>query len=817
LLIRLILSYYHSVHDDLVEDGQSFLRLSWYSDEFEETIIPKKYLYRSNDFPPLKVTGFSNEDALLRKLNENDPAFKNSDRYIIQDIPEEFIGSAVLKYNTRIMKDVLTFYINTPAVIYVAYLAHYPNPLPLEFENTGQTLSLLQIDKNANKNAKKLIAKKSGLLLIYKKKFSMGSVKIHLNKIGLNSKGVPLILFFGFDSSSASMVSCSGDEKNVSLSSSNIFKDCVASSEKENYKCEAAFNGKLRDQEGGMWASNNEGIGAWIIVNFKGLYQLSRFQYKDRKNPAERNSKIELTFSGGETVIYNLKNTDEVHDLKIESIKTTMVKITIRGVYGTINNGGGFNFFGVQCSEGGDDDIIKVNDTEVKVKKIKPLFGKTSDRAIIVNCRESISNSHKFDEVKKNPGSKVTIKCPESCGNSDVPVYGSGIYAKDTTLCKSAFHAKKLPALGGKVIIVFAPGQTNYKGAFSNSIRSEGKAKSSLSLIFEEWKQEEEIILKPGTKVDVANPNGTGWIPMIISSVQEKNQKLKYLKLTKEGENSSPVSMAYPNKNKIHPCGEHLKERDCNGSRKRIKNKKPIKIRFVPKSYQNPGKYLPDTGQVYGEDGKQYGWSKDMTSRIRLRSNPSKPELETLVEFPPSPLSKFCNKPNPETLCEGVSWTAKVGSGRFFVRIFVGDPNSVSRIDLKVNDKFMARNKIIEKNTLEIIEDVIEANKQFITITSECSGDCKLAVSKINAIEIFPYDAYLPKDQEITKEIALNCGNAFKGGRCDTGPNVIHCLLDDAGSSSAKFCNGAQSLIGIPSSYKCKDQVGKFKCVFVRY
>ena len=267
----------------------------------------------------------------------------------------------MLKYNTRILKDQLTFHINTPAVIYVAYLAHYPNPLPLDFENTGLTMSLLQIDKNANKNAKKLIAKKSGLLSIYKKKYSMGSVKIPLNKIGLNSKGIPLILFFGFDSTSITPVACSGDENNVSLSSSRYFRDCVASSEKDNHKCESAFSGKLRDEEGGIWASNNEGVGAWIMLNFKGEFQLNRFQYKNRKNPAERNSKIELMFSNGETQIFNLKNSDEIHELKLETIKTKMVKITIRGVYGTINNGGAFNFFGVECSEGGDDDFINSN------------------------------------------------------------------------------------------------------------------------------------------------------------------------------------------------------------------------------------------------------------------------------------------------------------------------------------------------------------------------------------------------------------------------------------------------------------------------
>jgi len=127
------------------------------------------------------------------------------------------------------------------------------------------------------------------------------------------------------------------------------------------------------------------------------------------------------------------------------------------------------------------------------------------------------------------------------------------------------------------------------------------------------------------------------------------------------------------------------------------------------------------------------------------------------------------------------------------------------------------KNKIIEKNTLEILEDIIEANKQFITITSECSGNCKMAVSKINAIEIFPYDAYVPKEKDNTKEIELKCGSIFKGGRCDTGPNVLHCLFDDPSKPTAKFCSGTQSLIGIPSNYKCKDQVGKYKCINKTY
>ena len=90
--------------------------------------------------------------AIVRKLYENDQAFKNSERYILQDVPFEFHGTSVMKFNSRFDKEVITFHINTPSIIYVAFLAHYPNPLPEDFENTGQKMSLLQLDKVTNRS-----------------------------------------------------------------------------------------------------------------------------------------------------------------------------------------------------------------------------------------------------------------------------------------------------------------------------------------------------------------------------------------------------------------------------------------------------------------------------------------------------------------------------------------------------------------------------------------------------------------------------------------------------------------------------------------
>ena len=87
-----------------------------------------------------------------------------------------------------------------------------------------------------------------------------------------------------------------------------------------------------------------------------------------------------------------------------------------------------------------------------------------------------------------------------------------------------------------------------------------------------------------------------------------------------------------------------------------------------------------------GENNKSYGWSIDMKNNIKQRLNASKPILETLVQFPPPSNSRICNRPNPQTHCEPVTWKVKVGKGKFRLRFYTGDPDKDSRINIKVND-----------------------------------------------------------------------------------------------------------------------------------
>ncbi len=129
------------------------------------------------------------------------------------------------------------------------------------------------------------------------------------------------------------------------------FKQCDQSSySKGNWKCHNGLNGKSNNTEGSMWASKSEGIGAWVSVEFKALYQITKLKFTNRRNPAERNSLIVATFSNGQDFEMKLKNLDEVQKFKIDQpIIVTSVKFKIKGVYGAINNGGSIKVFGTKC------------------------------------------------------------------------------------------------------------------------------------------------------------------------------------------------------------------------------------------------------------------------------------------------------------------------------------------------------------------------------------------------------------------------------------------------------------------------------------
>lgn len=264
-------------------------------------------------------------------------------------------------------------------------------------------------------------------------------------------------MFWGPDTSGATPISCGGKEVIISNYGSKSYKECKSSTNYPASKCQDAFQNKMRDSFGAMWYSSAEGIGAWIQVTFKDLYMVTKFEVQPRANPDERNKVIELEFSDGTKQSFTLINTDKRQTFTIKSVQTQYVTVRIKEVFGTRNNGGAYNFFGIECKNLQNNDDSKEATGELKAagispKKLPPLFKPPKDKVVNLSCRESFSNSKKFLKTKMGLGDYIIVNCFSSCAQSSFSVYGSGKYTKDSVICKAAFHDKKITSVGGQVI-----------------------------------------------------------------------------------------------------------------------------------------------------------------------------------------------------------------------------------------------------------------------------------------------------------------------------------------------------------------------------
>ena len=294
-----------------------------------------------------------------------------------------------------------------------------------------------------------------------------------------------------------------------------------------NTKCEDGLNGKMNDAIGSMWYTKGEGVGGWLQINFKGVYIISKFEVRPRNNPNERNKVIELEFSDGSKQMFTILNNNDIQTFHLQDVETSYVIVKILEVYGTINNGGAFNFYGIECKN------LEIKEKEskeasgllkasgVNPKEIPALFNVDHEEVIGVGCRENLVNSKKFRAVKMSEGNHIVVNCYSSCSLSYNLVYGSGRYTKDSAICKSAFHDRKIPGTGGKVKINFGKGLRSYEGSISNGIMSNSKTYSDVTMMFEQIPKVDDIILAEGSRLDVINPHGNNFVPAVIDEIND--------------------------------------------------------------------------------------------------------------------------------------------------------------------------------------------------------------------------------------------------------------------------------------------------------
>jgi len=130
-------------------------------------------------------------------------------------------------------------------------------------------MSVLKVAKGKPKGPV-VKAKESRPFRIHFKRFKKGEILIPL-KYSPEEPTTRLIIFYGSDPMGKVEKSCGGEESNISDVTGKYYKTCVASSEhpEGKFNCDNGLNGKMEDQPFAMWASNGEGVSAWIKVIFK--------------------------------------------------------------------------------------------------------------------------------------------------------------------------------------------------------------------------------------------------------------------------------------------------------------------------------------------------------------------------------------------------------------------------------------------------------------------------------------------------------------------------------------------------------------------
>jgi len=842
-----------------------FLNVKWRNELTMESKIPCRLLYLDNSTPTISISNFDvcsfgvkacGDGLVLRRLLENDLAFKNSERFIIKDIPREYINLNSIKLNSLTRCSKISFEVNAPIEVFIARIAVFPKPFEDDWENTGLRMSLIELPEAQYGRMK---INKSVVLKIYKKAFQSGKVNIRLNYIGNNLPGTALIIFYRLDMSnplSKSPLSCSGGELWISDPKSKFFEECVTSSSFPGTNCKDGLNGSMDNKPSNTWSSQAEGKDAYMKVSFDSFYLITRLEYKDKKNPLERNSSIKVYLSNGYSQIFHLENTDETVELKFDSPrKANSMTIKIKDTFGTMNNGFSVKVFGYKCIS---INILSNTSTDIsfmfgsKASNLPTLFNFSQKNTLHLDCGDSISNNNNFEDLMHL--SQIEIFCASICKYSLVPVYGTDYYSKDSALCKAAYHSGVLLKGGTKIIALIQKSSTKqFNGSYRKGIQSKSKSWSPLSISFRRYQKQDRIVMALGVKVDYYDEISGIWLPGLIKEIHdvpEQEGKVFYLSISIIGKESLTYEKVfYPDSSKVQPCGEHILNRSCEFSTTHDTDKKVIRIKFAPANavIKKTDAFI-DSGKVFGSDNNPFGWSEDMTERVVVRvsnkatsNNNENYNLSSLVEFPISPKSAICKESSVITskplFCKEVTYIFKSGQGNFEVKLHVGDPLNETRADFRVNNVTFARNKYIGQGDYEVLTKDVSSHGDYLTVYSECMDNCDFQMSRLNMIEISkisddPDLKELPRslnnknilnslsnlpESLVDEYVNESCSNSYDGKRCLTGPEVVNCIYSDLMNPAAMMCSGKKALVRFPDNFHCINLRKKFKCVLKEY
>ena len=97
---------------------------------------------------------------------------------------------------------------------------------------------------------------------------------------------------------------------------------------------------------------------------------------------------------------------------------------------------------------------------------------------------ETTINHFQVDD-EKFVGQRLTVSCPERTRTDAAPaVFGSDLYASESSICGAALHANAISLSGGDVTLQIMPGATSYLGEERNGILSLERPETQRAIAF---------------------------------------------------------------------------------------------------------------------------------------------------------------------------------------------------------------------------------------------------------------------------------------------------------------------------------------------
>lgn len=751
-------------HDSfiLLNDQKAYIQLLWKCNFFTETQVEQIYLYPNKPKKQLKVIADPNI-GIPKRLYENDLAFKDSELFIIQDIPNYYEGLKSIKLNCKKPTEHFTFEVNKDINIYIAIPEQGFIDPPQDFIDTGEELSVLAIEDNIyDYNAphkdypNKIYSTDSFVYKIYQKRIEEGTHIIDFNynildidKVVNSNKKKELyalagiIIFFGSDPQTNNKRICGVQQELISEPNQKYFKTCSASSGSTDCKDGFSVEGNNK------WIANSE-ESSWLQVDFNGEFEISSIVYKNTDNGESKSPIIKVQFSNGEQREFFIGSG------KLSSItwnvNPPVISNNVKFIYTNSNlkSGGNFEIYGAKCKF---EDESKQEEEEEKEalfedpdKDIKDIYS--------LNCYDDFDSKGPLLKLNKKVNLKVRVFCQNACEKANKDIYGYQEYTTNSAICKSAYHSDIIDINGGYIDVLISKGLVNYKSEYKNDIYSKTHQKTEFSM---------------------------------------KLYKVDF---------NAPINETY-------------------------EEPKIIRIKFAPLYYKisNTKQFLIDNGLEYGKSDQPFGWSDDMSDKAKKMTSSTKrngPNMlsDTSIDFNPHKKSIWCNA----TSCERVNWKIKTGKGKYKFKVYIYDNSQNYVINLQVNGKSLVEATKVNKNYLAEFEGNFTAdNEGYLVLTDECNKDCSYARSKINFIEISKIsenneDQIYQKSELINKQEMKDIDEtAIYGGKCETGEIIENCLYDDFKSIAIKYCKDPYKLVEVSKDYKSSLQRGKVKCVRKQY